>query len=315
MRGLSPDQLRTFIEVVELGSFTAAAKRLNLSQPAVSLQIRELEARCGVLLLDRNGRKPYPTEAGRRLIVHARRILKETDDALAAMKVVRDESGNRVRVGMTMTMLSYLFGQAVRQFKSSQTAIDLSIEMAPSFTLADDVRNGNLDFAFVTLPMDDTNLTCETVLDEEVLGIVTEGAFDRAVQRLTPALLAKTPIVVQAMGDVQTTLVLNWFRTCNLTPASFEEVRTLDACRAAVAAGLGASIIPALMSRRPVPGIVELPLDPPVTRQVGFIRHQNARLTPAAEKVRDALLLHPTVRTTGNPALVPTAPVRRRARV
>ena len=56
MRGLSPDQLRTFIEVVDLGSFTAAAKRLNLSQPAVSLQIRELESRCGVQLLQRDGR-------------------------------------------------------------------------------------------------------------------------------------------------------------------------------------------------------------------------------------------------------------------
>ena len=65
MRSLNLDQLRALGEVVRLGSFSAAARKLNLSQPAVSLQIRELESRVGVRLVERMGKRAYATEAGR----------------------------------------------------------------------------------------------------------------------------------------------------------------------------------------------------------------------------------------------------------
>ena len=132
MRGLNPDQLRTFVDVVDLGSFTAAARRLNLSQPAVSLQIRELEARCGVQLLDRVGKKPFPTPAGRQLLVHAQRILNENEDALAAMKRIRDATGKQVRVGMTMTTLTYLARDVIRRFMRDNPTIDLQLILSGS---------------------------------------------------------------------------------------------------------------------------------------------------------------------------------------
>ena len=72
MRGVNPDHLRALAEVVAQGSFTRAAKRLNLAQPTVSLQIRELETRLGVRLVDRLGKRAFATAAGRELIEHAR---------------------------------------------------------------------------------------------------------------------------------------------------------------------------------------------------------------------------------------------------
>ena len=74
MRSLNLDQLRAFLEVVECGSFSAAARRLNLSQPAVSLQIRELEQRLGVQLVERLGKQAHATAPGRELVVAAQGI-------------------------------------------------------------------------------------------------------------------------------------------------------------------------------------------------------------------------------------------------
>jgi DNA-binding transcriptional LysR family regulator len=77
MRSLSLDQLKAFIEVAERGSFTAAARALNLSQPAVTHQVQELEQRFQVALLERLGKRAYPTEAGEKLMEHARHLLDE----------------------------------------------------------------------------------------------------------------------------------------------------------------------------------------------------------------------------------------------
>ena len=77
MRSLNLDQLRAFVEVVAHGNFTAAAKELNLSQPAVTHQIQELERRLNVTLVERLGKRAYLTEAGEKLIEHARSLLDE----------------------------------------------------------------------------------------------------------------------------------------------------------------------------------------------------------------------------------------------
>jgi DNA-binding transcriptional LysR family regulator len=86
MRRLNPDHLDAFALVVRLGSFSAAAARLNLTQPAVSLQLRELERRLGVRLIDRLGRRATATPAGEELLRHAARIdaPPAAEDALAA---------------------------------------------------------------------------------------------------------------------------------------------------------------------------------------------------------------------------------------
>ncbi len=70
MRGLNLDHLRTFAQVIELGSFSAAAERGGVTQPAVSLQIRQLERRFGLKLVERVGRRAGPTAAGRELLAH-----------------------------------------------------------------------------------------------------------------------------------------------------------------------------------------------------------------------------------------------------
>ncbi|MEJ0074505.1 MAG: LysR family transcriptional regulator [Alphaproteobacteria bacterium] len=86
MRSLNLDQLRTLSEVLAQGSFSAAARTLNLTQPAVSLQIRQLESRLGVKLIERFGKQAHPTAPGQDLLDHARRIFAECDAAERTMR-------------------------------------------------------------------------------------------------------------------------------------------------------------------------------------------------------------------------------------
>ena len=86
MRSLNLDQLRTFVEVAALGNFSAAGRRLNLTQPAVSLHVRELEQRLGVRLIERSGRQARATAPGRELAVQAQQIFAACDAAEAAMR-------------------------------------------------------------------------------------------------------------------------------------------------------------------------------------------------------------------------------------
>ncbi len=290
MRALNPDQLRTFLEVVDLGSFTAAARRLNLSQPAVSLQIRELETRCGVQLLDRLGKRPFPTSAGRQLMVHATRILNEHDEALAAMRRLKDSSGQLVRVGMSMTILTYVAREAIRRFKRDNPDIGLAMNLSPTTSLADEVRNNALDLAIVSLPIEENNLVVRVFHEDTVVALVPDGQFSPTPTVATAELMSKMPFVVQGMTDVQTRLAQDWFRKRGHTPHSFFEVRNLEACRAAVAAGLGVTIVPGVMARQPMEGLLALPLDPPVRRKLAVIEHKNRRPSPAIDGLRAALL-------------------------
>ena len=108
MRGLNLDHLRTFAQVVELGSFSAAAERGGVTQPAVSLQIRQLERRFGVKLVERIGRRAGPTAAGLELLTHIHVIDAALAQAEQAMSAHASQVSGRIRLGTGATACTYL---------------------------------------------------------------------------------------------------------------------------------------------------------------------------------------------------------------
>jgi DNA-binding transcriptional LysR family regulator len=117
MRNLHPDQVRSLIEVIERGSFTDAAKRLQLTQPAISRQIHEPENRCGVQLVERVGKRAIATPAGRELIAHGKQIIADSEHALAAVRLHKDGAAGRVHVGAGPTALVYLLPPMLRKMR------------------------------------------------------------------------------------------------------------------------------------------------------------------------------------------------------
>src|SRR5215510_1918031 len=134
MRSLNLDQLKAFVEVVERGSFTAAAKELNLTQPAVTHQVQELERRFQVTLVERFGKRAYLTEAGEKLIEHARNLLEEDSRTQVMMRRFGDGWLGRVRVGTSMTVLMYLLPPILRQLKTDHPQLEINLKAGLSAT-------------------------------------------------------------------------------------------------------------------------------------------------------------------------------------
>ena len=122
---LSPVHVRTFSEVVRQASFSRAAERLHLSQPAVSHHIRHLEHALGARLLERAGRRAFPTHAGELLLEHAGRALAELEAARQAIQRLRGVVAGRVRLGTGATASTYLLPDALRRLRAHHPELDL----------------------------------------------------------------------------------------------------------------------------------------------------------------------------------------------
>src|SRR5690348_7074044 len=172
MRSLNLDQLRALEAVVALASFTGAARQLNLSQSAVSVQIRELEDRLGVRLIERLGKKAYATAAGRDVIEHARRIAAETDAIEAAVRRKRDGWVGRVHIGSTLTGLMYLLPPVLKKLHTAHPGIDLLMTNSPTYRMIEGIASNEMDIALATMPIEDSRLTITPLRAEPMVAIL-----------------------------------------------------------------------------------------------------------------------------------------------
>src|SRR3954468_8693311 len=164
-------QLTYFIAATEHGSFSAAANALLMSQPSLSEQIRRLEAELGVPLFVRAGRGIELTDAGRLLRPHAERVLADTQDAVEAVRQVRDLSGGTVAFGFFGGAHHSLLGGVVRDFRQRYPAVRVRAGGQNSAEVADAVRDGTLEAGLVILPVEDAGLDVRRARSEELLYI------------------------------------------------------------------------------------------------------------------------------------------------
>ena len=299
MRSLNLDQLRALETVVELASFTGAARRLSLSQSAVSVQIRELEQRCGLRLIERLGKKAYATAAGREVIDHARRISQEADAIASAMRRFRDGWIGRVHIGAALTALMYLLPPVLKKLRTEHPGIDLFISNAPTTAMVDGVLRNEIDLGLVTLPVEDSRLVITPLHIEEMVAIFPAIARD-IPEEVTPQYAAAQFLVLE-FGAVSA-LIRSWMSAHGLAPQSPMILSAIEAVKIVVSAGMGMSIVPAMAIVQRSDDIVVRPLNPPLTRTLALIQHRNKPDELALRIVRNALMDLVNVPGTKKPA-------------
>ncbi|MCC7047829.1 MAG: LysR family transcriptional regulator [Alphaproteobacteria bacterium] len=291
MRSLNLDQLRALETVVQLASFTAAAKRLNLSQSTVSVQIRELEQRFGLRLVERLGRRAMPTPAGRELVDHARRVAADVDLAAAAMQRHRDGSLGLVRVGTTTTALNYFLTPVLRSLGRRHPDVALTIGIDTTAGQVERVLKDEIDFGIVNLPVKDRSIVVTPLRTEELVAIFPASATDTP-RWVTPQFLARHKLLLEAPRAVVKSLVLDWISPANrqLQPAMLLD--NFDTIRRMVAIGLGASVVPAsvLDDDKRRGELIVRSLRPKLQRTLGLVEHKNKPHGPAMKIFRDAIL-------------------------
>jgi DNA-binding transcriptional LysR family regulator len=308
MRSLNLDQLRALLEVVERGSFSAAAQRLNLTQPAVSLQIRELERRFGVRLIERLGKQAHATAPGRELVEAAHRIFRECGVADAAMRRFREGWIGRVHVGTTLTTMIYRLPPILRRVRLDHPGIDLVVTNMPTPSCVESIMRNKIDLALVNLPVEERQLRVTPLCPETMVAIFPLDSRD-IPDEITPDYVSRQPLLLEQASSAAYPLVLGWASAQTSSSREPTPLGTVEALKSAVEANLGMAIVPEVAVARHMSDFIVRPLRPPLQRTLALIEHRNKPNEPALDIVRNALL---TLRADG--AIDSNSPERQRSR-
>jgi DNA-binding transcriptional LysR family regulator len=292
MRSLNLDQLRAFVEVVERGSFTAAAKELNLTQPAVTHQVQELERRFQVSLVERFGKRAYLTEAGEKLIEHARNLLDEDSRTQVMMRRFGDGWLGRVRVGTSMTVLMYLLPPILRQLKTDHPQLEINLKAGLTTTTLQMLKTNALDLGLCALPIEDPAFETVPLFKDELVAILP-AALGHVPKTVTPAFLSRCPLILGSENSALRRAITDWLASAGPPPKPLMEFDNVEAMKSVVAVGLGASIVPHLSlgaGHVAAENMLVRPLSPRASRQVGLVRLRGKRSTDGMELVSAALL-------------------------
>ncbi|BAI73747.1 transcriptional regulator (plasmid) [Azospirillum sp. B510] len=273
MRGLNLDQLITFATVVEHGGFTEAAGRLGLTQPAVSMQIRNLEERFGVRLVERVGKRALPTAAGRDLLPFIRRLRDELDAASATMGRHRAGQVGRVRIGTGATACIYRLPPVLTALRSAHPGLEVIVVTGNTPDILDAVEAGSLDLALVTLPAGRPGLSIEPVCGEELVCVGPLSSPEDGVRdSVTPAALTDGTLILYERGGTMRAVIDGWFMAGGLQPRPAMELGNVEAIKNLVAAGLGRSILPSVTVQSPQDRarFSVQALTPPLSRNLGL---------------------------------------------
>jgi DNA-binding transcriptional LysR family regulator len=292
MRSLNLDQLRAFIEVIERGSFTAAARELNLTQPAVTHQVQELERRFKVPLVERFGKRAYLTQAGEKLIEHARNLLEEDSRTQVGMRRFSDGWLGRVRIGTSMTLLMYLLPPILRQLKTDHPQLEINLKTGFTATTLQMLKTNALDLGLCAIPIEDPAFETVPLFKDELVAIVP-AELGRVPEKVTPAFLCRCPLILGNEGSALRRTITDWLALAGPPPRPFMEFDNVEAMKSVVSVGLGASIVPSIsLDARQVAtaNVLVRPLSPRAGRRVGLVRLRGKQSTDGLELVSAALL-------------------------
>jgi DNA-binding transcriptional LysR family regulator len=270
------DQLRTFIAIVETGSFTKAAEVVHKTQSAVSMQIKRLEERLDRPIFTRDGRASKLTEDGERLLDYARRIVKLNVEALAAFDDA--ELTGRVRLGLPDDYADRYLPEIMARFSRSYPGVELTIMCEPSIELIERIDANELDLAIITDC--ETSRASETFRRERLLWVTSNRHSTHLEEPLPLALGRPSCSWRRAAMDSLTTIG----RPHHVLYTSANS----GAVAAAVLAGMAVSVFPESGLRpgmrvlNPGDGFPELP-----SCRIGLIRNPHESLALA-----DALAEH-----------------------
>ncbi|MBK4770412.1 MULTISPECIES: LysR family transcriptional regulator [Pantoea] len=279
-------QLRTFVAVVQHGSFSQAGQAIGLSQSAVSHSIKELEAEMGVRLLDRTTREVLLSEAGQQLATRLERLLEELNTTLLDVRSYGEQRSGTVRVAASQTPSAHLMPQCLASSQLRYPDIRVILHDRVQQWVLQSVRNAEVDFGIVIGPLQDADFDSEEILQEPFLLLCHQDDALAQVPQAQWSMLAGRAMVLQDYASGSRLLVDAALQRLALNVQVVQEIGHPATLYPMVEAGIGISILPALAL--PLPSGRKLTvrrLYPEINRSLMLIKRKNRSLTPAAEAI------------------------------
>jgi len=293
---VSLHQIRCFCATVDTGSFTAAAERLGLTQPAVAGHIRKLERLLGVDLFSRAARGVDLTIAGQAFAAYAPTVLDSLAQAVGAVDDTIELRSGTLAVGLSATPEAYGIDALASDFALRYPGIQLRLVGRNSSESADRVRSGELEAALVSLPVDDDQLDVRPIVDDEVVFVSADPRI--AGRPIAIDELANRALVVyDAESGERDPLRRQLGERAQQQGLRLEpriETETMIMALRMVADGVGDTYLPRAHTRAPYypPNVHATTFRPPLHETLAIVQRQNARLSPAVTEFTAELADH-----------------------
>lgn len=285
-------QLEAFAAVARHLSFTRAAEELNLSQPAVSMQIKQLESQMGQALFEQMGKKIYLTEAGRDVRQYARSILQQVDDMGAGLASLQGLERGTLSISVATTA-HYFAPKLLSIFYQRYPGVNVKLDVTNRESLVSQLENNTVDMVIMGRPPEDVDVDAGTFMENPLVLIApADHPFTRE-KSIQLKRLENEVFLVREKGSGTRKAMEMFFEQHGIHMSMGMEVSSDEAIKRSVQAGLGLGI----MSRDAVQnelqlGLLSVPdvLHFPIMRQWFVMHRKGKRLSPIAQAFKDFLL-------------------------
>jgi LysR family transcriptional regulator, carnitine catabolism transcriptional activator len=276
-------KLRYFLSVVDEGSVTKAARRVNVAQPSLSQAIRALERELGVDLFVRAGRGVRLSGAGETLVGPARQVLRAMDEVRDAVAGIVELRSGTVTLAALATLAVDPIASLIGRFRERFPGVEVRVlEPESADAVSSSVRDGTCELGAAHLPLPIGGLVTHPLGEQELLFVLPPKADSANERPLRAAELAKTPFVVAPAGTSTRLLLEQALAEVEVLPQIAVETAAREAIVPLVLAGAGAALLPAPLARDAQRrGAVVRPARPAITRRVGLV-HRAGVLSHAA---------------------------------
>ncbi len=290
---LNIHELNVFVEAAEVENFSIAAHRLYLSQPAVSLQIRNLEKQLGVDLFRRNGRNVSLSDAGKVLLPMAQDLLRQTRHVEEAMWGLQGLVIGEVSIACSTAVGKYLLPGVIAGFRRHFTEVQVMVKVVNRRMAADWLIAGRAEIAVVSREMAHRDLELRPLLEDQIILIVPADHPWADGRTIVPTDLLTVPLIMDDAAADSYEVLDEGLAANGMSVADLRPVMTLGSAEAiamAVEAGIGAAFIPRIVAARGLAlGCMrEVPIrDLPLQRTICLARNVRRVATPPEQAFWD----------------------------
>jgi len=235
-------QLRYFDALARHGHFGRAAEACAISQPALSMQIKEMEEALGGLLLERSARQVALTRFGEQLSQRVRDILRSVDELGDFARASRDRLAGRLRIGMIPTIAPYLLPKIIGNLTRIHPELDIQVRETLTPKLIRELAEGRLDTAIVALPVSEPSLAEIALFSENFL--LVRPRKDEGTPVPSSEMLREMRLLLLEEGHCFRDQALSFCKTQSLQPREMLDANSLSTLVQMVSAGIGVTLIP-----------------------------------------------------------------------
>ena len=278
--------LKYIVKVAETASFARAAKACNVSQPALSMQVKKLEDELGALIFERGQKKFYITPIGQEIITKAKELLRTSDEITELARSAKDPLAGNITIGAFPTLAPYFFPKILPALSKNLPHLKIFMVEEKTELLIKKLERGEIDAAFIAIPSENKNLEHIEILQDEFLAALPSKHPLTNKNKITRTEFAKEKLLLLEDGHCLRAQALEF---CEIIGNQLHDFRatSMETLLGMVAQNMGATLIPKIAAvKRSGIAYLEFDKNPPL-RRIGLYY----RKTSAKKKVIDALAL------------------------